>query len=104
MAAGPLSRFVLGAAYTSRPRQNGRVGTDLVTTEVLGLQTALARAPVELALDLRRLNGDLLPPGHGVSCRVGGTAGLAGARPARRAWMARFHRRCTDAPGEPRPP
>jgi len=37
-----------------------RVGPDLVTTEVPGLQKALARAPVELALDLRRLNGDLL--------------------------------------------
>jgi hypothetical protein len=31
-----------------------------VTTEVLGLQMALARSPVELVLDLRRLNGDLL--------------------------------------------
>lgn len=51
---------VLVPAYTSRPRQNVTVGPDLVTTEVLGLQKALARAPVELALDLRRLNGDLL--------------------------------------------
>ncbi len=51
---------VLVPAYTSRPRQNVKVGPDLVTTEVPGLQMALARAPVELALDLRRLNGDLL--------------------------------------------
>jgi hypothetical protein len=51
---------VLVPAYTSRPRQNVRVGTDLVTTEVPGLHIALARAPVELALDLRRLNGDMV--------------------------------------------
>jgi hypothetical protein len=51
---------VLVPAYTSRPRQNVRVGTDLVTTEVPGLHMALARAPVELALDLRRLNSDML--------------------------------------------
>ncbi|HUB37258.1 MAG TPA: hypothetical protein VMA72_00240 [Streptosporangiaceae bacterium] len=51
---------VLVPAYTSRPRHNVRVGTELVTTEVPGLHIALARAPVELALDLRRLNGDLL--------------------------------------------
>jgi len=30
-----------------------------VTTEVPGLQIALARPPVELTLDLQRLNGDL---------------------------------------------
>jgi hypothetical protein len=51
---------VLVPAYTSRARQNVKVGPDLVTTEVHGLQLALARAPVEMALDLRRLNGDLL--------------------------------------------
>jgi hypothetical protein len=51
---------VLVPAYTARPKQNVRVGPDLVTTEVLGLQIALARAPVELGLDLRRLNGELL--------------------------------------------
>jgi hypothetical protein len=51
---------VLVPAYTSRPRHNVKVGTDLVTTEVPGLQIALARAPVEMALDLRRLNGDQL--------------------------------------------
>lgn len=51
---------ILVPAYTSRPRQNVQVGAHLVTTEVLGLHIALARAPVELALGLRRLNGDLL--------------------------------------------
>jgi hypothetical protein len=51
---------VLVPAYTSRPRHNVRVEADLVTTEVPGLQLALARIPVELALDLRRLNGELL--------------------------------------------
>ncbi len=51
---------VLVPAYTSRPRQNVRVGPDLVTTEVPGLRIALARRPVELALDVRRLNGDAL--------------------------------------------
>jgi hypothetical protein len=51
---------VLVPAYTSRARQNVKVAPDLVTTEVLGLQIALARAPAELALDLRRLNGNLL--------------------------------------------
>lgn len=50
---------VLVPAYTSRPRQNVPVGTDLVTTEVPGLQLALARAPVALTLDLHRLNGDV---------------------------------------------
>src|ERR1019366_2137365 len=48
---------VLIPAYTNRPRQNVKVGTDLVTTEVLGLAIALGRAPVTLELDLRRLNG-----------------------------------------------
>jgi hypothetical protein len=36
------------------------IGPDLVTTEVLGLQIALARDPVELTLDLRRLGGDMM--------------------------------------------
>jgi hypothetical protein len=49
---------VLVPAYTSRPRQNKKVGPGLVTTEVPGLNLALARAPVELALDLQRLNAD----------------------------------------------
>lgn len=51
---------VLVPAYTSRPRQNHRVSDALVTTEVPGLATALRRPPVVLALELRRLNGDLL--------------------------------------------
>jgi hypothetical protein len=50
---------VLVPAYTSRPRQNVVVAPDLVTTEVPGLQFALARAAVELTLDLQRLSGDL---------------------------------------------
>jgi len=54
---------VLVPAYTSRPRQNKKVGPDLVTTEVPGLHLALARAPVELALDLRRLNTNMLTVG-----------------------------------------
>ncbi|MGH3303980.1 MAG: hypothetical protein ACRDOK_20335, partial [Streptosporangiaceae bacterium] len=54
---------VLVPAYTSRPRHNVRIGPDLVTTEVLGLQVALARNPVELTLDLRRLSGDTMTVG-----------------------------------------
>jgi hypothetical protein len=50
---------VLVPAYTSRPRRNVTVAPELVTTEVPGLQLALARPAVELALDLRRLTGDL---------------------------------------------
>ncbi|MEA2703039.1 MAG: hypothetical protein QOD63_984, partial [Actinomycetota bacterium] len=51
---------VLIPAYTSRAPQNRRVGDQLVTTEVLGLTTALNRAPVVLTLELHRLNGDAL--------------------------------------------
>jgi hypothetical protein len=51
---------VLVPAYTSRPRENVRVGEALFTTEVLGLQLALARPPVTIALELRRLNGQVL--------------------------------------------
>ena len=51
---------VLIPAYTSRARPNRRVGDQLVTTEVLGLTTALNRAPVVLTLELHRLNGDAL--------------------------------------------
>jgi hypothetical protein len=51
---------VLIPAYTSRARHNRRVGPDLVTTEVLGLPTALQRPPSLLLLELHRLNGDLL--------------------------------------------
>jgi hypothetical protein len=36
---------VLVPAYTSRPRENVQVGADLFTTEVPGLQLALARRP-----------------------------------------------------------
>jgi hypothetical protein len=48
---------VLVPTYTSRTRENVRVGEDLFTTEVPGLQLALARPPVTISLELRRLNG-----------------------------------------------
>lgn len=48
---------VLVPTYTSRARENVRVGEDLFATEVLGLQLALARLPVTISLELRRLNG-----------------------------------------------
>lgn len=48
---------VLIPAYTSRPRQNRRVG-ELVTTEVPGLAFALKRPAIDLDLQLTRLNGD----------------------------------------------
>ena len=51
---------VLVPAYTSRPRENVQIGEDLFTTEVPGLQLALARPPVTIALELRRLNGEML--------------------------------------------
>ena len=51
---------VLVPAYTSRARENVQVGEDLFTTEVPGLQLALARAPVTITLELRRLNGAIL--------------------------------------------
>jgi hypothetical protein len=51
---------VLVPAYTSRPRENLRIGEDLFTTEVLGLQLALSRSPVMITLELRRLNGQTL--------------------------------------------
>ena len=51
---------ILVPAYTSRARQNRRIGDHLVTTEVLGLATALIRAPVVLTLELHRLNGETL--------------------------------------------
>lgn len=50
---------VLVPAYTSRPRKNRRI-SDVVTTEVPGLATALQRAPVTLNLELHRLNGERL--------------------------------------------
>jgi hypothetical protein len=51
---------VLVPAYTSRARENAQVGEDLFTTEVPGLQLALARPPVTITLELRRLNGEIL--------------------------------------------
>jgi hypothetical protein len=51
---------VLVPAYTSRARENVQVGEDLFTTEVPGLQLALARPPVTITLELRRLNGEIL--------------------------------------------
>jgi hypothetical protein len=51
---------VLVPAYTSRARENVQVGEDLFTTEVPGLQQALSRPPVTIALSLRRLNGEEL--------------------------------------------
>ncbi|HVM07694.1 MAG TPA: hypothetical protein VM345_04465 [Acidimicrobiales bacterium] len=51
---------VLVPAYTSRARNDRRVSDELVTTEVLGLPTALNRPPVLLALELHRLNGERL--------------------------------------------
>ena len=51
---------VLVPAYTSRAREKVQVGEDLFTTEVPGLQLALARAPVTITLELRRLNGAIL--------------------------------------------
>jgi hypothetical protein len=51
---------ILVPAYTSHPCENVQVGEDLFTTEVLGLQFALARPPVAIALELRRLNGQTL--------------------------------------------
>jgi len=54
---------VLVPAYTSRARENVQVGDDLFTTEVPGLQLALARPPVTITLELRRLNGEILQCG-----------------------------------------
>lgn len=49
---------VLVPSYTSRVRQNRRIGEDLVTTEVPGLAFALKRPAIDLDLHLSRLNGD----------------------------------------------
>ncbi len=51
---------VLIPAYTSRARENVKVTHSLVTAEVPGLAAALGRRPVVMALDLQRLNGDVL--------------------------------------------
>jgi hypothetical protein len=48
---------VLVPAYTSRAHENVPVGEDLFATEVLGLQLALARPPITIALELHRPNG-----------------------------------------------
>ena len=50
---------VLIPATTSRPRTDRKVG-QIVTTEVPGLSTALNRAPVELDLQLTRLNRSII--------------------------------------------
>jgi hypothetical protein len=60
-APGPEAFIdVLVPAYTSRARQNVKISEDLFTTEVPGLLMALSRAPVILAMELRRLNGETL--------------------------------------------
>jgi hypothetical protein len=51
---------VLVPAYTSRVRENVQVGDDLFTTEVPGLQLALARPPVTITLEMHRLDGTTL--------------------------------------------
>ncbi len=51
---------VLIPAYTSRPRDNVRVGDHLTTTEVGGLAEALRRDPIKVRLQLGRLNGQTL--------------------------------------------
>lgn len=51
---------VLVPTYTSRPRQDRRVGDALVTTEVPGLALALTRPAVNLEVAMRRLNGETL--------------------------------------------
>jgi hypothetical protein len=51
---------VLVPAYTSHARGNVQIGDDLFTTEVPGLQLALARPPVTISPGLRRLNGEML--------------------------------------------
>lgn len=51
---------VLIPTYTSRARENRRVGKELVTIEVPGLAVALQRQPVELHLEMHRLNGTTL--------------------------------------------
>lgn len=51
---------ILVPAYTSRPRQNLRVGNHLTTTEVRGLAEAFLRPPVEVNLELTRLNGSAI--------------------------------------------
>jgi hypothetical protein len=51
---------VLIPAYTSRARQNRKVGDSLVVTEAFGLADALLRPHITMTLSMRRLNGDVL--------------------------------------------
>jgi hypothetical protein len=51
---------ILVPAYTSRARENVQVAEDLFATEVPGLQLAIARPPVAITLEMRRLNGEVL--------------------------------------------
>jgi hypothetical protein len=54
---------VLVPAYTSRARDNVRVGDHLTTTEVEGLAEAFRRDSVDVRLQLGRLNGQTLEVG-----------------------------------------
>jgi hypothetical protein len=51
---------ILVPAYTRRPRQNLKFGEHLVTTEVPGVAFALNRGPIQMSLELHRLNGQRL--------------------------------------------
>lgn len=51
---------ILVPSFTSRARDNVRVGEELVTTEVLGLAQAFKRDPVKVELQVSRMNGDSL--------------------------------------------
>jgi hypothetical protein len=51
---------ILVPAYTSRARENVQVAENLFATEVPGLQLAIARPPVAITLEMRRLNGEVL--------------------------------------------
>jgi hypothetical protein len=51
---------LLVPAYTGHARENVQVSDDLIATEVPGLQLALARPPVTISLQMRRLNGETL--------------------------------------------
>jgi hypothetical protein len=51
---------ILIPAYTRRARENVKVSEDLFSTEVPGLAAALGRPAVTMALELRRLNGEIL--------------------------------------------
>jgi hypothetical protein len=51
---------ILIPAYTRRARENVEVSEDLFSAEVPGLAAALGRPAVTMALELRRLNGEIL--------------------------------------------